>query len=344
MRRADFHYQLPDELIARYPAAQRTGSRLLYLDGHNGSIDDRCFAELPQLLEPDDLLVFNRTRVIAARLQGRKQTGGRVELLVERLLDDPNEALVQLRASKPPQPGSNIELDDQTHARYCGRVGEFWHLRFNAPVADVLERLGTVPLPPYIDRADEALDGERYQTVYADRPGAVAAPTAGLHFDEPLLAALRQQGVAMSFLTLHVGAGTFQPVRVDDLDRHVMHAERIEVDQQTCDAVRSAQARGGRVIAVGTTSVRALETAAANGTIEPVNTETRLFIRPGYRFAVVDAMITNFHLPESTLMMLVSAFAGYDHIMQAYRHAVDQRYRFFSYGDAMFMTRNDNAF
>ncbi len=338
MRRADFHYELPDELIARYPAAQRSASRLLVVDAA-GECHDRLFRALPGELRPGDLLVFNRSRVIPARLFGRKATGGRVELLIERVTGE-TEALAYLRASKTPRPGARIDLDGGATASLLDRDEALWRIRFSVPVSGYLDRHGHVPLPPYIDRPDEPADRERYQTVYADRPGAVAAPTAGLHFDEPLLGQLRDAGIETAFLTLHVGAGTFAPVRSDDIDAHRMHAERLIVDAAVCDAVARARERGGRVVAVGTTSVRALESAAdSDGAPEPVQTDTRLFIRPGFEFRVVDALITNFHLPESTLMMLVSAFAGHRTIMRAYRHAVRQRYRFFSYGDAMLLHR-----
>ena len=339
MRRADFHYELPDELIARYPAGQRSDSRLLVVDGATGTFHDRLFLELPDLLAPGDLLVFNRSRVIPARLFGHKTSGGRVELLIERVTGE-SEALAYLRASKTPRPGASIELDGGASAVLLTRDEALWHLRFSTPVLAYLDRHGHVPLPPYIDRPDEPADRERYQTVYADRPGAVAAPTAGLHFDEPLLERLRAAGIGSAFLTLHVGAGTFAPVRSDDIEAHRMHAERLRIDASLCEAVKRTRERGGRVVAVGTTSVRALESSVGqDGSLRPVQSDTRLFIRPGFDFRVVDAMVTNFHLPESTLMMLVSAFAGHSTIMRAYRHAVAQRYRFFSYGDAMLLTR-----
>lgn len=341
MRRSDFNYELPRELIANYPATQRSASRLLCLDA-DGARRDRVFGDLPAEFEPGDLLVFNRTRVIPARLEARKPTGGRVEILIERITGD-DEALAQLRASKTPQPGSRVALEDGASVELLEREGAMWRLRFASPVAETLERLGHVPLPPYIERRDEAVDRERYQTVYADRPGAVAAPTAGLHFDEALMAALAQRGIERAFLTLHVGAGTFQPVREENLDAHSMHAERMIVDAEVVAAIASARARGGRVVAVGTTSVRALESAAVEGGLVAATAmDTRLFIRPGYRFRVVDAMITNFHLPQSTLLMLVCAFAGYERVLAAYRHAVTERYRFFSYGDAM-LVRSGNA-
>ena len=336
MLRADFHFELPDELIAQQPAARRRDSRLLHLDGTTGAVTDRQFVDLPGLLRAGDLLVFNDTRVVPARLHGRKETGGRVEILLERVLDEARVA-AQLRSSKAPAPGSWIELADGTRLTVVGRSGEFWLLDFPGDPGAVFERCGEMPLPPYMRRAAESYDRERYQTVYARDPGAVAAPTAGLHFDEELLAACRDAGVQSAFVTLHVGAGTFQPVRVDDLREHRMHAERATVPEATCDAVRACRSRGGRVVAVGTTAVRALESAAAGGALAPYSGDTRLFITPGFRFHVVDALITNFHLPESTLLMLVSAFAGREKVLRAYRHAVDRCYRFFSYGDAMFV-------
>ena len=336
MRRTDFHYDLPDALIARRPTDQRSDSRLLHLDGASGAIVDRRFRELPGLLRPGDLLVFNDTRVIPARLNGRKPSGGRVELLLERLLDGP-DALVQLKASKPTRPGTVIELSNGATATVLAREEDFWRVRFNADAREVFERFGEVPLPPYVDRAPDAADRERYQTVYARTPGAVAAPTAGLHFDSGMLQACRDAGAVFAYVTLHVGAGTFQPVRVDDVSEHRMHAEVYEVPEATADAVADARRRKARVIAVGTTAVRSLESAAAGGTLQARRDETRLFITPGAKFRVVDAMITNFHLPESTLLMLVCAFAGREHVLRAYEHAVTGHYRFFSYGDAMFV-------
>ena len=336
MLRSDFHYELPDELIARHPAPRRTESRLLHLDGRTGAVADRTFAELPGLLRSGDLLVLNDTRVIPARLQGRKDTGGRVEILLERLTGG-GGALVQLRSSKPPAPGSRIHLPGGGTATVAGREDDFWRLDFEDDASAVFEQHGEMPLPPYLHRAAEASDRERYQTVYARSPGAVAAPTAGLHFDEAMLAACETAGIASARLTLHVGAGTFQPLRVDDVREHRMHAELVEVPEATCEAVAACRRRGGRVVAVGTTVVRALESAAAGGALAPWSGDTRLFITPGYRFRVVDALITNFHLPESTLLMLVSAFAGRSRVLAAYRHAVERRYRFFSYGDAMFV-------
>lgn len=338
MRRQDFHYELPPELIAQHPLAERSASRLLTLDGASGNYADRQFRDLPALLGSDDLLVFNDTRVIPARLLGRKPTGGEVEFLIERVLDA-HTALAQARASKPLRTGARIRIADATEATVLGREGEFFRLGFpDAVLPDFLYQHGHVPLPPYVQHADTAEDRERYQTVYARVPGAVAAPTAGLHFDAPLLAELERRGVRRAFVTLHVGAGTFQPVREDDILQHHMHSERALVSEEVCNAVAETRRRGGRVVAVGTTAVRSLEAAAADSALQPFSGETTLFIYPGYRFRVVDALVTNFHLPESTLLMLVSAFAGRENVLAAYRHAVAERYRFFSYGDAMFVT------
>lgn len=344
MRREQFHYDLPDELIARQPTEQRSGSRLLCLDGPTGSLQHRQFTDIVDFVEPGDLLVFNDTRVIPARLFGRKATGGAVEILVERVLSD-QRVLAHVRASKSPKPGTDIIVDGGTTLRTVAREGALFVLDFEpgATVGEVLEKVGHMPLPPYIDRADTLADKERYQTVYAQRPGAVAAPTAGLHFDGELLARLEKKGVGAGFSTLHVGAGTFQPVRVDNILDHKMHAESLEVSATLCKQVEMTRAAGKRVIAVGTTSVRCLETAGASGVMKPLQGETDIFIYPGYQFKMVDALITNFHLPESTLLMLVSAFAGYKNVMAAYKQAVEQRYRFFSYGDAMLITRNPHA-
>ncbi len=348
MRLRDFHYELPAELIAQRPMPDRGASRLLALLGTAGGADeqrlDLGFADLPRLLRPGDLLVFNNTRVMRARLFGRKETGGQVEILIERLLN-PHQALAQVKASKSPKPGRSIILEQDVRLRVTRReAGLYWLALEGMTFADLMSEQGHIPLPPYIHRLDDASDEARYQTVYARRSGAVAAPTAGLHFDEAMLQRLDEMGVGRIEVTLHVGAGTFQPVRVDDLDRHEMHAEWIEVDDAVCRRIRSVRHEGGRIIAVGTTSVRSLEAAAADGDLKPFRGDSRLFIRPGYSFHVVDAMITNFHLPESTLLMLVSAFAGHGAIMAAYRHAVDAGYRFFSYGDAMFLTRNAVSF
>lgn len=336
MKKTDFHYDLPLELIAQAPLAERSASRLLLLDGEAGRWLDRHFRELPELLAPGDLLVFNDTRVLPARLFGRKPTGGAVEILLERVLGD-HEALVQLGVSKKPKPGGEIVLADGSRARVLGREGEFFRLRFpeGKPLEALLARLGEMPLPPYLGRAPEPADAERYQTVYAREPGAVAAPTAGLHFDAALLAALRARGIEFGYVTLHVGAGTFQPVRAEDVEDHHMHSEWLHVDAPLVEQLRVARARGGRVIAVGTTVVRALEASLRDGEVAPFAGETAIFIRPGYRITSVDALVTNFHLPESTLLMLVAAFAGRELVLEAYRHAVTERYRFFSYGDAM---------
>jgi len=341
MKRSDFHYHLPQELIAQRPLARRGASRMLCLDGLGSQVSDRHFTDLPDLLSPGDLLVFNDTRVMRARLFGRKETGGRVEILVERLLG-PDLVLAHVRSSNPPKAASRLWLDSGEALECLGREGDLFRLRDqDGDFPALMERRGHIPLPPYIQRPDEAADQERYQTLYARRLGAVAAPTAGLHFDAEMLARLADMGVESAHVTLHVGAGTFQPVRVENLDEHPMHAEWLEVDEAVVAQVEACRARGGRVVAVGTTSVRSLETAAAGGSLAPFRGETRLFIRPGYRFRVVDILITNFHLPESTLMMLVAAFSGYPAIMTAYHHAVEQGYRFFSYGDAMFLTRSD---
>jgi S-adenosylmethionine:tRNA ribosyltransferase-isomerase len=344
MRVADFTFDLPDEQIARYPMEQRSASRLLSLEGNSGALQHLKFPQVLDLVEPGDLLVFNNTRVIPARLFGQKMTGGKIEVLVERVLDD-HRVLAHVRSSKSPKPGAKLRLADAFDATLLARHDALFELEFNddRTVLELLEAYGHMPLPPYIDRPDEDADKERYQTVYNKHPGAVAAPTAGLHFDDELLAKLSAKGVDMAFVTLHVGAGTFQPVRVENVLEHKMHSEYAVVDQETVDKVLATKVRGGRVVAVGTTSVRSLESAAkasVGALIEPFAKDTDIFIYPGYEFAVVDAMVTNFHLPESTLLMLVSAFAGTKHIQHAYRTAVAQKYRFFSYGDAMFITRN----
>jgi S-adenosylmethionine:tRNA ribosyltransferase-isomerase len=370
MQRQLFHYELPDYLIARQPTEQRRGSRLLSVDGVTGEINHDVFPDILSKVEPGDLMVFNNTRVIPARLFGQKETGGKLEMLVERLLDE-HRVLAHLRSSKSPKAGARLTFEGELPAEVEGREGDLFIVRFTTdqPVLNLLEAHGHMPLPPYIDRPDEGADRERYQTVYASQPGAVAAPTAGLHFDEELLQQLRDKGVEFAYVTLHVGAGTFQPVRVDDVREHQMHAEVVDVPQSVCDQIVETKHRGGRVIAVGTTSVRCLESAAAQGNsaaaqgnsaaaqgksaaaqgsgstavIEPMQGDTDIFIYPGYDYRVVDALLTNFHLPESTLLMLVSAFAGYANIREAYRQAVEQQYRFFSYGDAMFLTRNPEA-
>ena len=340
---ADFDYTLPPELIAQAPLAERSASRLLVLEPQEGAaprLTDAVFSALAERVNPGDLLVFNDTRVIHARLHGVKDSGGQVEVLIERPIG-PHEALAQVRASKSPKTGSRLRLADAFEVEVLGRVGEFFHLRFppDEDLLALLERHGKLPLPPYIQRAAGEADESRYQTVYARAPGSVAAPTAGLHFDDALLARIAARGAKCAWLTLHVGAGTFQPVRVDDLGEHRMHRERYVIPQETVDAIAATRAAGGRVIAIGTTSMRALEAAAQEGPLEAGSGETEIFILPGFRFQVVDALITNFHLPKSTLLMLVSAFAGMDAIRNAYTHAIAQRYRFFSYGDAMFLTR-----
>ncbi len=338
MKVSDFQFDLPEHLIAQRPLPERSAGRLLTLNRGDGSLADRRFAELPELLRADDLLVFNNTRVIPARLWAVKPSGGRVEIMVERLIDG-QTALAQLRANRKPAMGSELQAEDGSRLLVTGREGQFWRLETAAGRhwSELLAEVGHMPLPPYIERADEPADRERYQTVYGREPGAVAAPTAGLHFDPPLLARLEAIGVRRAFCTLHVGAGTFQPVRTENIRDHQMHAEWLRVDQDLVDAVAETRRRGGRVIAVGTTAVRSLETAAANGQLQHFTGDSRLFIYPGYEFRVVDAMITNFHLPGSTLIMLVSAFAGREAVLAAYRHAVEQEYRFFSYGDAMFV-------
>ena len=335
MKRTDFDYELPTELIAQTPLDQRSASRLLCFDRRSGNLGDRQFSDLPTLLKPGDLLVFNNTEVIPARLYGSKASGGQVEILIERILSK-QECLAQVRASKTPKPGGSLILEDGSELQVLGREGGFFHLQAaEADLMDLLKSLGHMPLPPYITREDTEYDRRRYQTVFAETPGAVAAPTAGLHFNQVLLDQLKKTGIESTTITLHVGAGTFQPVRVDDIEDHQMHAEWLDVPQEACDAVAATKARGGRVIAVGTTAVRSLETAAQDGLLKPFCGDSRIFIYPPYTFQVVDAMITNFHLPESTLLMLVSAFAGHKQTLAAYKYAVEQRYRFFSYGDAM---------
>ncbi|HEY0232876.1 MAG TPA: tRNA preQ1(34) S-adenosylmethionine ribosyltransferase-isomerase QueA [Dokdonella sp.] len=336
MKKSDFHFDLPQELIAQAPLAQRSASRLLVVDAAERRFEDRRFDELATLLRAGDLLVFNDTRVLPARLFGRKDSGGAVEILIERVTGT-HEARAQLGVSKKPKAGGRIVLQDGSTVSVLGRDGEFFLLRFETPepLEKLLLRLGRMPLPPYITRAVDAADDERYQTVYARESGAVAAPTAGLHFDETLLAALHERGVDAGYVTLHVGAGTFQPVRAERLEDHAMHREWLNVGAGLVEKIRRTRANGGRVIAVGTTVVRALESSLRGGELQPFAGETQIFIFPGYRIRSVDALITNFHLPESTLLMLVSAFVGRELILDAYRHAIEQRYRFFSYGDAM---------
>ncbi|MGF1696839.1 tRNA preQ1(34) S-adenosylmethionine ribosyltransferase-isomerase QueA [Vibrio lamellibrachiae] len=347
MQVSDFHFELPDELIARYPTAERTASRLLHLDGMNGELNDRSFKDVLDLVKPGDLMVFNNTRVIPARLFGRKESGGKLEVLVERMLDE-KSILAHVRCSKSPKPGTKLFLgeNDEYQAEMVARHDALFEIQFNdeKSVLDILNDVGHMPLPPYIDRPDEDADKERYQTVYNEKPGAVAAPTAGLHFDDGILAQIKEKGVEFAYVTLHVGAGTFQPVKVDNINDHHMHAEYVEVPQEVVDAIAETKARGGRIIAVGTTSVRSLESAAQDavkkGTdLVPFFGDTEIFIFPGYEYQLVDCLVTNFHLPESTLIMLVSAFAGYDNTMAAYKRAVEGEYRFFSYGDAMFINK-----
>jgi S-adenosylmethionine:tRNA ribosyltransferase-isomerase len=338
MRLSDFDYELPPELIAQYPAAERAASRLLHVEGRTGALEDLGFRDIVRLLDAGDLLVLNDTRVIKARLRGRKDTGGDIEVLIERVVDE-FHALAQVRASKSPKAGRTLIFAEGVEAEIVGREGEFFELRFGGSVLDVLAAHGETPLPPYISHAPDAADEDRYQTVYSRSPGAVAAPTAGLHFDRMILGSLEAKGVHLASLTLHVGAGTFQPVRTDDVAAHVMHPEWYRIPRETVAAIEETRARGGRVVAVGTTALRALESAAAEGPLAESTAETRLFIVPGYRFRVVDRLVTNFHLPRSTLLMLVSAFAGAGNIRRAYAHAIEERYRFFSYGDAMLLER-----
>jgi S-adenosylmethionine:tRNA ribosyltransferase-isomerase len=344
MQRNDFYYELPAELIATHPVETRSSSRLLGLDPVADTLEDMRFADFPELLEPGDLLVFNDTRVIPARLVGTKSTGGRVELLIERVTGA-NTALAHVRASKSPGAGTRLLLEGDVSARVAGREGDLFLVEFpgSQDVLELLETFGHMPLPPYIKREDEQQDRHRYQTIYARAPGAVAAPTAGLHFDDAIMDRLGQRGVEKAFVTLHVGAGTFQPVRVDNIEEHVMHHEYLEVDADVCRMVTETRRRGGRVVAVGTTVVRSLESASQSGEIAPYRGETNLFITPGYRFRCVDALLTNFHLPESTLLMLVCAFAGRERVMSAYRHAIRAGYRFYSYGDAMFIRHRADA-
>ena len=348
MKVSDFEFDLPAHLIADYPTKNRTDSRLLHLDARTGQLAHYHFRDLPELLNPADLLVFNNTRVIPARLFGSKPTGGKVEILLERMTGS-NEAIVQMRASKPLRAGSSITLfrdetgvgeADNPVVEVLEKNGGFYRLRFPSPgVQAIADEYGHMPLPPYINRTDEPMDQQRYQTVYARHAGAVAAPTAGLHFDEPLLDRIAQKGVSQAEVTLHVGAGTFQPVRVDEVEQHEMHKEYLDVPESVCEQVLACRQKKGRVIAVGTTSVRCLESASTEGVLAPYRGDTDIFIYPGYEFQQVDALITNFHLSGSTLLMLVSAFAGSEHIRSAYQAAIDESYRFFSYGDAMLITR-----
>lgn len=345
MRVSDFSFDLPQDLIARFPKEDRTASRLMLLNGKSGEIKDKGFKDIIDELNKGDLLIFNNTRVIPARLFGQKSSGGKVEVLVERLIDQ-HGVLAHIRASKSPKVGAELLLEGKVKATMVARHGALFELKFSGKtsVLDILNDIGHMPLPPYIDRPDEDSDRERYQTVYNEKPGAVAAPTAGLHFDEDILAKIQSKGIELAFVTLHVGAGTFQPVKVDEISDHVMHSEYVEVPQEVADKIQQTKSNGGRVIAVGTTSVRSIESAAqkAKSTNRPLGEfygDTDIFITPGYEFLVIDGLLTNFHLSESTLLMLVSAFSGYEHIMLAYQHAIKEKYRFFSYGDAMFLTK-----
>ncbi|NOX08009.1 MAG: tRNA preQ1(34) S-adenosylmethionine ribosyltransferase-isomerase QueA [Gammaproteobacteria bacterium] len=339
MKRSDFSYPLPPELIAQQPMPERSASRMLYLPVTG--VQDRYFQDLLDILQAGDLLVCNDTQVIPARLYALKETGGKVEILIERIIGS-HQVRAQVRASKSPKVGSRLVLEDGLFIAVVARDGMWFDLEFplSVELMDVLDQQGHIPLPPYINRADTLNDRDRYQTVFAKRPGAVAAPTAGLHFDQAMFDRLQEKGVDRGFVTLHVGAGTYQPVRVDDLSDHRMHAEHVEVSDELCAQIKATQQRGGRIVAVGTTVMRSLETAAAMGELAPYRGESRLFITPGYSFKVVDVLLTNFHLSESTLLMLVCAFAGYDTVMQAYQHAITQKYRFFSYGDAMLLEHN----
>ena len=340
MRTQDFDFHLPQELIAQFPTEERRASRLLALDGCDGILHDRMFADLPKYVQANDVMIFNDTRVIKARVFGSKDSGGQVELMLERVLDE-KHALAQIRASHAPKPGSRITISPEAAFTVLERQGEMYKLQLEAdlPLLVWLELHGSLPLPPYISRESNAVDDARYQTVYASKPGAVAAPTAGLHFDQAMLDELRALGVQIAYVTLHVGAGTFQPVRVDDIRQHQMHSEWYHVPEETVAAIAQAKAQGGRVLAVGTTSMRALESAAGSGTLQAGYGDTNIFIFPGYRFRVVERLLTNFHLPKSTLFMLVCAFGGMANLQRAYRHAVEARYRFFSYGDAMLIER-----
>ena len=336
MKKSDFNYHLPPELIAQKPLAQRSASRLLQLDKQSGALKDARFSDFIDMLDTNDLLVFNDTKVIPARLFASKATGGKVEILIERI-EDEHQALAHVKASKSPKTNAILQLENGVQCRVLGREQDLFRLQFETELTllELLAQIGHMPLPPYIDRPDNQDDLERYQTVFAKQAGAVAAPTAGLHFDEHIMQRLDEKGIQKSFVTLHVGSGTFQPMRVEDVSQHIMHKEFFQVSEDCVDAVRQTKARQGRVVAIGTTAVRALESASVSGELQSGCGDTRLFITPGYSFKTVDAMLTNFHLPESTLLMLISAFAGYDAVMQAYQHAIVQRYRFFSYGDAM---------
>lgn len=339
MKKSDFNYHLPEHLIAQKPLSDRIASRMLCMNKLSGELKDRLFVDFIEMINENDLLVFNDTKVIPARLYGQKQTGGKVEILIERVQDE-HHALAHLRSSKSPKAGAIIDLDNNYSCLVTGRENDLFCLEFNGEntLLELLEKIGHIPLPPYITREDDAEDLTRYQTVFAKQAGAVAAPTAGLHFDQATMDRLEQKGVTKAFVTLHVGSGTFQPVRVDDLSEHIMHKEYYSVSQATVGAIEQTKAKGGRIVAIGTTAVRALESASRTGQLQAGFGDTDLFITPGYQFKSVDAMLTNFHLPESTLLMLISAFAGYDQVMKAYQHAIKQQYRFFSYGDAMFLS------
>lgn len=340
MRTTDFDFYLPDELIAQFPTPERSASRLLRLDGKSGQLSDYGFRNLPEFLQPNDLLILNDTRVIKARLTGEKASGGKIEIMVERLLDT-HRLLAQIRASRSPKPGSLLRIADAFDAEVMTRQDDLFllEIRSPTPAIELIDQYGSLPLPPYISHKADGHDEERYQTVFAREPGAVAAPTAGLHFDDAMMDRLQAAGIAIAYVTLHVGAGTFQPVRVDNIHEHKMHSELYSVPQATVDAIRHAQAKGGKVTAVGTTALRALESAARSGELQGGSGETDIFITPGYRFQVVERLLTNFHLPKSTLLMLVSAFAGTENIKNAYQHAIEAKYRFFSYGDAMLIER-----
>lgn len=340
MRTTDFDFYLPDELIAQFPTPERSASRLLRLDGKSGQLSDYGFRNLPEFLQPNDLLILNDTRVIKARLTGEKASGGKIEIMVERLLDT-HRLLAQIRASRSPKPGSLLRIADAFDAEVMTRQDDLFllEIRGPTPAIELIDQYGSLPLPPYISHKADGHDEERYQTVFAREPGAVAAPTAGLHFDDAMMDRLQAAGIAIAYVTLHVGAGTFQPVRVDNIHEHKMHSELYSVPQATVDAIRHAQAKGGKVTAVGTTALRALESAARSGELQGGSGETDIFITPGYRFQVVERLLTNFHLPKSTLLMLVSAFAGTENIKNAYQHAIEAKYRFFSYGDAMLIER-----
>lgn len=344
MRTLDFDFNLPEALIAQHPTQQRNASRLLHLEGQTGKLHDKLFVDLPSFIHAGDLLVFNDTRVIKARLYGTKVSGGALEILVERVLDA-HHVLVHIRASRAPKTGTILKLANAFEAEVLGRDDDLFHVKFlgEVPALDLLEQYGALPLPPYITHAAEAEDDMRYQTVYAKHAGAVAAPTAGLHFDESMLTQLKAKGVNIAYVTLHVGAGTFQPVRVDDIKDHKMHSEIYDISAETIELINATKRNGGRIVAIGTTSLRALESAALHGDMQAGPNETNIFITPGFQFKVVDKLLTNFHLPKSTLLMLVSAFAGYQNIKDAYQHAVNQQYRFFSYGDAMLIDKQTNA-